>query len=188
MVHPEGINTPLIQDQTGSPMVNLVTFSDIEQVLALLKPSKPASLNFFGSKGSKCRSAIEGSLPLRHLFVNECIQDDANVGTLLGNAFACGLCSLKGFEGTRESTGFKAFSNFRAVYARPNSSFLDLDVRYLPSDPQARVKQLSRLMGLQLHIGDVWCCLWVFATLVLLSLAVFLLYKFDVKVVTFPKL
>ncbi len=76
----------------------------------------------------------------------------------------------------------------RAVYTRPNSSFLDLDVRYAGSNPKGRLSTLQRLMGIQWHMGDVWCCLWVFATLVLLSLAVFLLYKFDVKVVTFPKL
>jgi hypothetical protein len=102
MVHPEGINTPLIQDQTGSPMVNLVTFSDISQVLDQLKATNPKVLNFFGNKNSKNRYTIEDSLSLTQLFVNECIQDESNVASPLGHAYACGLGSLKGYEGSHQ--------------------------------------------------------------------------------------
>lgn len=76
----------------------------------------------------------------------------------------------------------------RAVLTRPNSSFLDLDIRYSLDTPQNRLKKIKRLMKVQLQMSDIWCCLWGFLVLVLLSVGLFLIFKYEVKIITFPKL
>lgn len=94
------VNTPLLKDESGSPLVNLATFMDITVLITELREMKPETIQYFGSKSSKSRKLIEEELIFKNMIVNDCRCEGNNVVSALGHAFASGLGGTRGYEGS----------------------------------------------------------------------------------------
>ena len=81
--------------------------------------------------------------------------------------------------------GFDQFCNLRAVYERPNSTFLDQAIRYASSDPASKLKALKQLeFGTRLTAETVGCYLKSSALVLFIGLSLWLAVKY--RLVAFP--
>lgn len=183
------IDEPLMQDEQGSSLVNLVQFSNPDSVVADLRSLNLAGVHYFGPAGSKTRQLLEGRLRSAYFFVNESPLQPCNVFAPLGHSLACGLGRIKGKDGKPRSPGFLAFSNVRSVYVRPNSTFLDLDLRY-PGPSTKRLARIKTLSGVSsMYKSTAFCILYWVIALILLAIFVFVVAKYgNGNIITFPRL
>lgn len=81
--------------------------------------------------------------------------------------------------------GFEQFCNLRAVYERPNSTFLDMAMRYTSSDSASRLSTLKKLeFGTRLTADTVFCYAKSAMLLTFIGVALWLAVKY--KIVAFP--
>ena len=85
-------------------------------------------------------------------------------------------------------TGFKMFSNMRAVMVRPNSSFMDLDLRYSFEPSAVRLKKVKRMTAMNLYMSEIKCCVWVIVILAVLSTCTYFFVRHRSALITFPRL
>jgi hypothetical protein len=73
----------------------------------------------------------------------------------------------------------------RAVFERPNSTFLDMAIRYTSSNPESRLKQLKALeFGTRVTAETVFCYAKTLALFSFLAIALWLGVKY--RIVAFP--
>lgn len=94
------IDEPLMQDDQGSSLVSLVAFASADEVVAELWKSKCSGLHYYGATGASTRKLLEERLRSAYFIVNDSPLQQCNVFAPLGNGRACGLGTLKGFDGT----------------------------------------------------------------------------------------
>lgn len=81
--------------------------------------------------------------------------------------------------------GFEQFCNLRAVYERPNSTFLDMAMRYTSGDSAARLKALKQLeFGTRLTAETVFCYARTTFLVAFIGLTLWLAVKY--RLVAFP--
>ena len=179
---PGEVEAPLLDESvSGILPLNLEGFSDFDKVNSEIKRLRPYAIGYFGNKGSHLREFLGNKTFSPLFFVNEFPLLPANVLAPFRNASQNGLGRLRGYD------GFCQFSNMRAIYERPNSSFLDLSIRY-SSDTENRFGKMKRLMGMTgMNASTVFCCVYFIIIAALAATGLYILNKHRGPLVTFPK-
>jgi aldehyde dehydrogenase (NAD+) len=176
------VEAPLLDESmSGILPLNLETFSNFDKLNSDIQRLKPYAIGYFGNKSSELRDFLSNKTNSALLFVNECPLLPANLLAPFRNASQNGLGRLRGYD------GFCQFSNMRAIYERPNSTFLDFSVRYANDDEQ-RISKLKRLFVISdINVSTVFCWVYVLCFLTLLAIGLYILNKHNGPLITFPR-
>lgn len=93
-----GIEVPLMKGEIGSPLINILAFSDITLVVEEGTRVRPSTVHFFGSSNCRNRELLERGIVSDFFCVNDSPLQSGLVAAPLGNAFKSGLGKLTGWE------------------------------------------------------------------------------------------
>ena len=131
------LTDPLMQDELFAPILPLLTVSDLEEALALVRRNpKPLALYLFGG-GARERERVLAGTSSGSVVVNDVVVQGGLVSLPFGGIGTSGMGAYHG------EAGFLTFSHQRGVLSRP--FWPDPPVRYPPY--AGKLGLIRRLMG-----------------------------------------
>lgn len=124
IIYPTDFNQPVMQDEIFGPLLPVMTFGKIDEVVqAVNSRSHPLSLYYFG-KGN--RKMIEEKIQFGGACINDTLLHIVNPNLPFGGVGKSGQGSYHGYS------GFETFSHFKSVLKK--GTWIDFSFRYPPYD------------------------------------------------------
>jgi len=167
----------LMTEEIFGPILPIVSYSKPQDVIKHINSlPQPLAVYYFGEQDSIIAQRLSEHTTSGSFVINDCVIQFVHPKLPFGGVGASGMGRLRGF------TGFKTFSNERSILKRPNSSFLDMAVRY-PSFTGDRRKAFKSLEWTYYwNLEDVLCTLLLIIMLCTLIAA----YKYEVVQFNLP--
>jgi len=130
-------NSPVMNEEIFGPILPIITFSHLDDVIQLLKTKeKPLALYLF-SESKTNQTKVWQSLSFGNGAINDALMQVANGALPFGGVGSSGMGSYHGYE------SFKTFSHFKSYIKK--ATWIDLPVAY-PPHTKAKFNLIKKIM------------------------------------------
>lgn len=134
------LNSPLMKEEIFGPLLPIVEYTSFDEVINFIKKhGKPLVTYYFGDTNSENYKYIKENTSSGSLLANEVLYSYISFSQGFGGVGDSGMGKIHG------RPGFLECSHVKPIIERPRSAFLDVPVRYGPSDA-SKFRQMKFLM------------------------------------------
>lgn len=179
LIEPEQ-KTQLMQEEIFGPILPIYAYDNVVDVINFIRQqARPLAVYYYGDPKSIVRQRLEESTVSGGFICNDSIIQFAI------SSLPFGGIGDSGYGTTHGKAGFEQFCNLRAVYERPNSTFMDMALRYTTQSPGSRLSQMKKVeFGTRVTVDTVFCYARTAFLVAFLGVALWLAVKY--RVVAFP--
>lgn len=159
----------LMNEEIFGPILPIMTYNRPQDVIEFINSRpRPLAVYYFGEPNSIFSQRLR-----ERTFSGAFLTNDSTIH-FTHPELPFGGIGDSGYGTTHGKEGFMQFSHLKAHYLRPNSSFLDLEVRYPnpEADPQKALKEFKKLeFTFGIFYEDIMCwAKWIFGILGVIGL------------------
>lgn len=139
LLHPVAWDAPIMQEEIFGPVLPVLTYSDLSQVISTLKQRpKPLACYLF-SNDQETITQVTTQLSFGTACINDCLTQITNPNLPFGGVGNSGIGQYRGLA------SFETFSHFKNIFQRP--SWFNVPLAYPPYS-HTKLKWLRRLLRL----------------------------------------
>ena len=138
MVVDPKMDSPLMEEEIFGPILPIVEYENEQDVITWINDHpRPLTVYYYGNPSSKFCHELKEKTYSGSFVTNDAVFQFFNADIPFGGIGNSGMGACHG------KAGFEQMSNLKAYLIRPNSTFLDLPVRYPIEEEAKRLRQLK---------------------------------------------